>query len=79
MDWREISTAPRDGTVIEVCALGEDRWGPFRVRFEPEGINPLVGAHAGLWACPFGKFTWDESRGFGPTHWRPLRIVRDAA
>lgn len=69
-EWHDIATAPKDGTVIEVCALDDDTEGPFRMRWESNRVNMMVGTHAGMWACPFGNFTWDESRGFGPTHWR---------
>lgn len=77
MDWQEINSAPRDGTVIEVCALDGDREGPFRMRWGEDVVNSLVGSHAGMWVSDRGGFTWDESRGFGPTHWRPvIRVVQ---
>lgn len=69
-DYRPIETAPRDGTVIEVLADGD---GPFRMKWDAAFTNPLVGAHSGMWVHEKGAFTWDESRGHGPTHWREAR------
>lgn len=70
-DWRPIETAPRDGSVIEVADPDEQE-GPYEMRWNMAGFNPLVQAErGGIWEDPRGNFTWDESRGFGPTHWRP--------
>lgn len=68
-DWRNISTAPRDGTVIIVGAP-DDEW--FYMRWNPQGFNGLVQPEPdGIWEATDNSFTWSEQGGFGPTHWRP--------
>lgn len=67
-DYRPIATAPRDGTIVDV--LAED-CGPYRMKWNGAGVNPLVSLKAGIWEAVDGAFTWSEDRGAGPTHWRP--------
>lgn len=68
-DYRPISTAPRDGTLIEVM---DDDSGSFYMRWNPAGINELVSLQQGIWESYDASFTWSEDMGFGPTHWRPM-------
>ena len=75
-DFRDIATAPRDGTYIEVLADGE---GPFEMRWDPAFRNFITGTHRGMWVARGNLFSWDESRGFGPTHWREIAADRELA
>ena len=68
-DYRPIATAPRDGSLVDVMA---DDFGPYRMRWNPTGTNPLVLIEQGIWEAQDGSFTWCEDRGAGPTHWRPV-------
>lgn len=68
-DYRPIETAPRDGTVIEVTCPGKD--GPYRMRWNSNGFNPLVSKKRGIWETERGDVTWCEDDGLGPTQWRP--------
>ena len=70
-DYRPIDTAPRDGTFVEVACPGE--FGPFEMRWNPAGFNPIASLRPGLWETRGGGLTWSEDRGGGPTHWRPIR------
>jgi hypothetical protein len=76
--WRTIDSAPRDGTVIDLTWMEDDKpqeiwpmsWNIF-------AGNSLVQPHKGIWCLrmPNGKIeaTWSEyNDGGGPTHWRPL-------
>lgn len=81
MDWRPISTAPRDGTEIELTWLENGRAQEvYPMRWEPETQNRLVQDHPGIWALRNRLtgdvvFTWSESDPDGaPTHWRPIYI-----
>lgn len=73
--WSPIATAPRDGTYVCVAAVDDGEGppeftdGPYLMRWDAKGVNPLVGDVVGLWVAVGGTFTWDESRGAGPTHW----------
>lgn len=72
---RLISSAPRDGTYIKVCAYDDGVvTGPYVMCWDKDYTNPLVGPHKGMWVSDFSvsRFTWDESRGFGPSHWEPI-------
>lgn len=46
-DYRPIDTAPRDGTFVEVAAPGE--FGPFEMRWNSAGFNPIASLRPGLW------------------------------
>lgn len=67
-DYRDIATAPRDGTLIQV--FHEDV-GSFLMRWNASGSNALVSQDIGIWEAPDGSFTWCEDDGHGPSHWRP--------
>lgn len=51
MDWRDISSAPRDGTIIEVM---DPDCGSATMRWNPAGFNALVSKNpgGGIWECP---------------------------
>ena len=76
--WAPISTAPKDGTVIELTALDEDG-DPFEIwpmswqHIKRNGLFPGV---IGMWATPYGSLTWnaDMNGDYGPTHWRPETV-----
>lgn len=70
-EWRQIETAPRDGTIVEVM---DPECGTFTMRWNPAGHNPICQHEYGngLWECPGNNFTWSEDKGFGPRYWRPL-------
>jgi hypothetical protein len=72
-DYQDISSAPRDGTVIEVM---DPDCGAFPMRWNPDGFNALVSTSEGIWECPGKNFTWSEDRGFGPRYWRPYKPER---
>ncbi len=76
-EWHDISTAPRDGTLIEVM---DPEAGAFPMRWNPDGFNPLVSMRRGIWEAPGDspQFTWSEDQGFGPTKWRPYKPGRYA-
>ena len=72
-DWQPISTAPRDGTKVE---LADEAWGEvWSMRWEVfrgsrgAGIWVMWGFTGSLLA------TWPEGDG-GPTHWRPIGAGR---
>ncbi len=72
--WQPISTAPRDGTWIEVTANDEPIHKMCWNRFAG---NELVQDGKGIW---WGHgFTWSEEKGFGPTRWRPGQRPRRAS
>jgi hypothetical protein len=71
-DWQTIDTAPRDGTLIRVGWKGPhdaemQEW--FTMRWGHIQQNGLFSGVVGMWVAPDGSFTWNESGGFGPTHW----------
>jgi hypothetical protein len=69
IEWRGISSAPRDGTTVIVGAP-DDEW--FTMRWNPRGRNSIFQPEpVGIWEAPDGSFTWSEEGGFGPSHWRP--------
>lgn len=62
-EWRDISTAPKDGTNILV-------WWPLQMHC------PVVAHWADKWSNGLGwKFTgWGEPLETAPTHWQPLPL-----
>lgn len=76
-EWLDISTAPRDGTIIAVgwADDGEmQEW--FNMQWGHIQKNGLFPGQVGMWVSPCGSFTWQEED-HGPTHWRPLRVRKD--
>ena len=73
MTWRDISTAPKDGTFVLVrnSKLG-GTLGPYEMAWDRDFVNPLVGSLPGLWVARGGLFTWSDRGGFGPTEWAPI-------
>jgi hypothetical protein len=68
-EQRDISTAPRDGTMI-VVGGPDDAW--FVMRWNSRGYNAVFQPDAvGIWESPDGTFTWSEQGGYGPMYWRP--------
>lgn len=71
MNWKDISTAPRDGSVVKLCWFeGED--GPFDVcnmYWSGGCTNGLFPDVVGMWESAGKDFTWTEHNGGGPTHW----------
>lgn len=64
-----MSTAPRDGTTVELFA--EDI-GIVPMFWDPNGFNPLVSKTPGIWKLVGGGMTWTEDDPDGaPTQWRP--------
>lgn len=74
--WQPLSSAPRDGTVVELTWMDDGK---------PQEIWPMQWAHiqrndlfasgvVGMWVVPDGSLTWTEHNPDGaPTHWRTLR------
>lgn len=77
-EWRDISTAPKDGTEIVLTWMEDgkpqEQW---PMRWEPNEGNPLVQSSIGIWAMRdrnTGRIycTWSEKMPDGsPTHWMP--------
>jgi hypothetical protein len=65
-----IETAPRDGTIIKV---GDSDGHVAEMRWNPEGVNPLVSRCPGIWETPCRSVTWCEDDGYGPEWWAPIR------
>jgi len=66
VNWRDIKTAPKDKTLVWVTAAEA---GEFLMYWDPDFVTRFIGP--GCWVAPDESFTWDASRGAGPTHWRP--------
>lgn len=73
-EWRDIASAPKDGSTILITALDEDG-APFEIHamqwahLQRNGLFPGV---LGMWITPCGSCTWnDDGHGNGPTHWAP--------
>lgn len=67
-EWHPISTAPRDGTIIDLTGPDGEVW--------PMSWSVFAGMNQGIWAMR-GRLsgallsTWDERDPDGaPTHWR---------
>lgn len=67
MEWRPITTAPRDGTPIEVFAEGI---ASAVMHWNPKLVSPITET-PGCWVEIDGPYTWSEGDDYGPTHWRP--------
>jgi hypothetical protein len=76
-DYRDIATAPRDGTLIEVF---DPDCGSFPMRWNVAGSNALFQPNElGIWEASDGSMTWSEMQGFGPTLWRPIEVTAQVA
>ena len=71
--WKEIVEAPIN-SFVEVCSIhdAEIEFGPFVMKYDLSCENPIVGSHSGMWVNKDNSFTWDSSRGHGPTHFREI-------
>jgi hypothetical protein len=69
--WYDISTAPRDGTLVRVGWADDGvmrEW--FVMKWNPFQLNGLFPGDKGMWVAPDGSFTWNEVDPEGaPTHW----------
>jgi hypothetical protein len=78
MNWQPISTAPKDGTVIDLWCVWTDtregervpdsHWGVSTIAFEDEEIEGWVGGYIGVDGME--AIIDPESREV--THWMPL-------
>lgn len=66
---QNISTAPRDGTLIRVFDAEESHV----MRWNSAGHNPLVqnAYERGIWEAPNREYTWLDGE-FGPKYWCPV-------
>jgi hypothetical protein len=84
-DWDDISTAPRDGTEIELTWFDNGKPAEiYPMRWNQFAENPLFQEGKGIWAMhshTTGELimTWTESDPDGaPTHWRPIGMADTA-
>ena len=68
-NWRDIASAPRDGT--EIWVMHPDA-GAFIMRWNAEQKNGLIPGVVGMWVADDGAFTWQEADGNGPDWWKPF-------
>ena len=78
-EWHDISTAPRDGTVIVLSWFEGGKpqeW--FTMQWGHIQRNGLIPGVIGMWVTPDGSMTWDESDPEGaPTHWLTMEEFRE--
>src|SRR3546814_5127422 len=70
-EWRDISTAPRDGTLLLLCAGGE----PVLGYFETSKEWPSSAAGFNDWTTGVvtqGQYDCGSDRLYQVTHWQPL-------
>ena len=86
MEWQDISTAPRDGTVVLLCGgeAGDDF--SNRELLDPKIVTivsrPVTAVwvpkhlpyHRGYWAYAYWDSEW-RSLYENPTHWMPLDAI----
>lgn len=65
--WQDISTAPKDGTIILACGMTQPIWQP--PRGEPRKPEPFM--ETIHWAGGFWQAGWVGTIP-APTHWMPL-------
>ena len=75
--WQSIDSAPRNGRVIEIRVKDDGGVisGPHIMSWNKDARNPMVGDVAGMWAAYHFGYTWDGSRGYGPTEWRNISDI----
>lgn len=58
--------------IIELTATDDDAIisGPHKMYWSPEATNIIVGDTKGMWVDYQERYTWDESKEYGPTQWR---------
>lgn len=78
-DWQPISTAPRDGSEVELTWMDDGKPQEiYPMRWNRFAENPLFQDGKGIWAMHSRTtneiyLTWTESDPDGaPTHWRSL-------
>lgn len=70
-EWNDISTAPRDGTEVELTWIDDN--GPNEIwpmKWDPDFRNGLFPDVVGFWVTPDESLSWNERGDGGPTHWR---------
>lgn len=71
-DWKDIASAPMDGTVFEGCSLDPSRLWPARRMMWGIAVRPDEG-----YVCNGGSPWWinEDGRHLAPTptHWRAVR------
>jgi len=74
--WRAIETAPRDGRLVELTWMENDRPADIAaMKWVPDARNGLHPGKVGFWIIGrpgSPEVTWSEHDGAGPTHWRNL-------
>ena len=71
-EWKDIGSAPTDGTIILLWAATEDQWEDYDCGDEPLRRGAQVGRAStlqpGLWWMTGGVF----QQLYVPTHWKPV-------
>lgn len=77
-EWQDISTAPRDGTLVELTWMENGRPAEiWSMRWGAIHRNGLFPGQIGMWVAPDGSCTWNEQYLDGaPTHWRLMSKER---
>lgn len=73
-EWKDISTAPRDGTAIIItCAgsLGCNATNTYVAAFWDEEESLFTDDESGAWVC-YMDMTQEPQAPINPTHWMPL-------
>jgi hypothetical protein len=67
-EWKDISTAPKDGTVFLVCGYGGNGYYVTDAKFENKEIR--------MFDQESDKYLWDSTY---HTHWQPLPPPPDSS
>lgn len=73
-DWRDMKTAPRDGTVVLLTWMHNGKPQEiFPMQWQEAATNDFFAPGVtGMWVLPGGGATWTEHDLDGaPTHWAP--------